>query len=162
MTNSVTGINLFQGLVSIGCNFAQIVRRAASRYVAALFPLALASFLTCLTCLIVVPPAAAQNATTFKGEVTDEHLNCIQTPLKAVEGVNDKVSCVLYWAHFVQPPSKYVLYDAASKTTYQLSDQNMVQPYVGEKVEVTGKLDAASKTIQVTDIKARDDNPKKS
>ncbi len=88
-------------------------------------------------------------------------MNCIQTPVKAVPGVTDKVSCVLYWAHFVQPPSKFVLYDAASKKTYQLSDQNLVQPYVGEKVQVTGKLDAGTKTIEVTGIKVADDSPQK-
>lgn len=109
-----------------------------------------------------LPVSAAQNPATFKGEVTDEHLNCIQTPMKAVQGVNDKTSCVLYWAHFVQPPSKYVLYDAATKTTYQLSDQNLVQPYVAEKVVVTGKLDPATKTIQVTGIKTAEEASKKS
>jgi len=140
VTNSVTRESLFQGLP-------------------ALF---LAVLLLLVPCFLVVPSAGAQGNSTFKGEITDEHLNCIQTPMKAVPGVNDKVSCVLYWAHFVQPPSKYVLYDAASKTTYQLNDQNMVQPYAGEKVEVTGKLDAATKTIQVTGIKVPDENPKKS
>ena len=91
---------------------------------------------------------------TFNGEITDEHLNCVQTPMKAAEGIKEKDACVLYWAHFVQPPSKYVLYDAASKTTYFLDDQQLVQPYAGEKVKIGGTLDAASKTIHVTDIKS--------
>jgi hypothetical protein len=108
------------------------------------------------------PVSAAQNPTTFKGEITDEHLNCIQTPMKATPGINDKLSCVLYWAHFVQPPSKYVLYDAATKTAYQLSDQNLAQPYAAEKVVVTGKLDPATKTIQVTEIQIAEEASKKS
>jgi len=104
----------------------------------------------------------AQGGSTYKGEITDEHLNCVQTPVKAVPGVTDRASCVLYWAHFVQPPSKYVLYDATTKTTYQLDDQNLVQPYVGEKVDVTGKLDAATKSIKVTGIKVQEESYKKS
>jgi hypothetical protein len=97
--------------------------------------------------------AAAQGFTTFKGTITDEQLNCVQTPMKAPDGVTDKISCVLYYAHFVKPGSKYVLYDAATKTTYQLDDQDLVQPYVGAKnVEITGTLDAATKTIKVWQI----------
>lgn len=111
------------------------------------------SFFSLAVALFAIAPGVSAQNTTFKGEITDEHLNCIQTPMKAPEGVNDKASCVLYWAHYVQPPSKYVLYDAATKTTYQLSDQDLVQPYVAEKVQVTGKLDPATKTIMVTGIK---------
>lgn len=108
-------------------------------------------------CLLILPLAMVQFATaqstTFKGEVTDEHLNCIQSPVKAVEGITKKEGCVLYWAHFGKPPSKFVLYDAATKTTYQLDDQNWVQPYVGEVVQITGILNAATKTIHVTGVK---------
>jgi hypothetical protein len=89
----------------------------------------------------------------YKGEITDEHLNCVQTPVKATEGITDKASCALYWAHFVQPYSKFVLYDAATKTIYQLDDQNLVLPYVAARVEVTGTLNTATKTIKVTGIK---------
>lgn len=100
----------------------------------------------------MVRPVAAAGQT-FNGEITDEHLNCVQTPMKAPEGLKAKDACVLYWAHSVQPNSKFVLYDAATKTTYQLDDQDMVEPYVGEKVQVTGTLNAADKTIKVTGIK---------
>jgi hypothetical protein len=95
--------------------------------------------------------ASAQSTKTFTGEITDEHLNCVQTPMKAPDGIKEKNSCVLYWAHFVQPPSKYVLYNAATKATYQLDDQDRVQPYVGAQVIVTGT--ESNKTINVTDIK---------
>lgn len=115
-----------------------------------LLVLALTSLLVLL--LVMVQFAAAQGAT-FKGEITDEHLNCSQTPVKAVEGITKKEACVLYWAHFAKPPSKYVLYDAATKTTYQLDDQNWVQPYVGETVQITGSLNTATKTIHVTGVK---------
>ena len=115
----------------------------------------LLSSLACVLFLsiVMVPFGAAQAANTYNGEITDEHLNCIQTPIKAPDGVKQKDACVLYWAHFVQPPNKYVLYDAATKTTYQLDNQDLVQPYVGAKVQVTGTLDPGSKTIKVTNIK---------
>jgi hypothetical protein len=58
-----------------------------------------------------------------------------------------------YWAHFAKPLSKYVLYDAATKTTYQLDDQLNVQPYVGETVQITGTLNAATKMIHAIGIK---------
>ena len=96
-------------------------------------------------------PAAAQERT-FRGEITDEHLNCIQTPMKAPPELKEKNACVLYWAHFTTPPSKYVLYDAATKTTYQLDDQDTVQPYVAGKVKITGTYDEATKTIHVKSI----------
>lgn len=99
----------------------------------------------------------AAQSKTFKGEITDDKLNCVQTPVKAPEGIKDNLSCVLYEAHFVQPPAKFVLYNAATKTTYQLNDQNLVQPYAAEKVEITGTLDAATNTIKVTGIKVDED-----
>src|ERR1700676_4262620 len=116
-----------------------------------------ARFVLALGCLLILLLAMVQFATaqgtTFKGEVTDEHLNCVQTPVKAVEGITKNEGCVLYLAHFGKPPSKFVLYDAATKTTYQLDDQNWVQPYVGEIVQITGSLNAAAKAIHVTGIK---------
>jgi hypothetical protein len=61
---------------------------------------------------------------------------------------------MLYFAHFVKPGNKYVLYDPATKTKYQLDDQDLVQPYVGSKeVQITGTLDATTKTIHVKEIK---------
>ena len=117
----------------------------------AMLAMALGSLLVVLF-LFACQFAAAQG-TTFNGEITDEHLNCIQMPVKAVTGITKKEACVLYWAHFAKPPSKYVLYDAATKITYLLDDQNLVQPFVSEKVQVTGTLNAATKTIHVTGAK---------
>jgi hypothetical protein len=108
-----------------------------------------------LLLVFLVPFAAAQGTSTFKGEIADDQLNCVQTPMKVSQDIKDKTSCVLYYAHFVKPGSKYVLYDPATKTKYQLDDQDLVQPYVGAKqVQITGSLDAATKTIHVKEIKA--------
>jgi hypothetical protein len=113
--------------------------------------LALAALASMLLSLFGTVRLAA--ADTFNGEITDANLNCVQTPMKAPEGLKAKDACVLYWAHSAQPNEKFVLYDAATKATYQLDDQDMVEPYVGEKVQVTGTLNAATKTIKVTGIK---------
>lgn len=112
----------------------------------------LALGLLVMSLCVTVRSVQAQEST-FKGEISDEHLNCIQTPMKAPDDIKNKTSCVLYYAHFVKPASKYVLYDAATKTTYQLDDQDRVQPFVGAKdVEIKGTLDAATKTIHVKEI----------
>src|ERR1700757_4635969 len=100
---------------------------------------------------IVASYCAAQSPKTFTGEITDEHLNCVQTPMKGPDGIKQKDACVLYWAHFVNPPSKYVLFQAAAKKTQSLEQQNRVQPFLGAKVVITGT--ASDKTIKVTDIK---------
>ena len=107
-----------------------------------------------LLVLALVPVASAHSVTTFKGVLADEQLNCIQSPMKAPDGIKEKDACVLHYAHFVKPGSKYVLYDPATKTTYQLDDQDLVRPSVGAKnVEITGTFDAATKAIKVKGIK---------
>ena len=47
---------------------------------------------------------------------------------------------------------KLVLKDMASKTEYQLDDQQKAQSFVGKSVKVTGTLDAQTNTIHVSDI----------
>jgi hypothetical protein len=50
--------------------------------------------------------------------------------------------------------SKYVLYNAAKKTVYQLDDQTKPEQFAGAKVKITGTLDKATQTIHVTSIEA--------
>ncbi len=47
---------------------------------------------------------------------------------------------------------KLVLTDTASKTSYQLDDQQKAQSFLNKNVKVTGVLDASSGTIRVTSI----------
>lgn len=54
----------------------------------------------------------------------------------------------------VKMGGKYVLYDPAKKAVYELDDQQKPEALAGQKVRVTGTLDAATKTIHITDIKA--------
>lgn len=47
---------------------------------------------------------------------------------------------------------KFVLTDSASKTSYQLDDQQKATSFLNKNVKVTGVLDAATGTIRVTSI----------
>lgn len=66
------------------------------------------------------------------------------------EGTNDAKACTLAR---VKMGGKFVLFNGASKTFYQLDDQTRPQAFAGQKVEITGTLDKSTKTIHVTDIK---------
>jgi hypothetical protein len=54
----------------------------------------------------------------------------------------------------VKAGSQYVLYNSATKTVYQLDDQDQPERFAGQKVTVSGSLDAASNAIHVASIKA--------
>ncbi len=54
----------------------------------------------------------------------------------------------------VKMGATYVLYNAATKTTYQLDDQKTPEQFAGDKVTVNGTLDAATNTIHVEKITA--------
>jgi hypothetical protein len=54
----------------------------------------------------------------------------------------------------VQRGAKFVLFNAAAKTVYQLDDQKKLEQFAGAKVVVTGTLDNSTKTIHVTGIKS--------
>lgn len=54
----------------------------------------------------------------------------------------------------VKMGGKYVLYDSATKTVYQLDDQNKPKEFAGQAVRVNGSLDTASNTIHVESVKA--------
>ena len=88
----------------------------------------------------------AQQATTYKGEITDSFC----APMGSHPDPDAKkctVDCVKMGA-------TYVLYNAADKTVYQLDDQKKPVAFAGKKVSITGTLNKATKTIHVTDIKA--------
>ncbi len=48
--------------------------------------------------------------------------------------------------------AKYMLYDG--KASYTLSDQKTPEKFAGQKVTVTGSLDAKTQTIRMDSIKA--------
>ncbi|MDQ2950435.1 MAG: DUF5818 domain-containing protein [Acidobacteriota bacterium] len=52
---------------------------------------------------------------------------------------------------------KYVLYDTAHKTTYQLDDQDRPKAFAGQKVTVSGTYSKSGKMIHVQNMEARTD-----
>jgi len=98
--------------------------------------------------------AAAADAT-YSGEIMDSQ--CAKMSAKSHVMVNkDKVvidpkECTLTC---VKNGGKYVLYDATTKTVYQLDDQMKPEKFAGEKVKVTGTLDKDTSTIHLKDINA--------
>jgi len=102
-------------------------------------------------CMLMQGLATAKDMT-FPGEIMDEA--CAkggghESMFKKM-GTNDPKVCT---EACVKGGSKYVLFNA-DKTFYLLSDQKKPAPFAGQKVEVTGTLDKATKTVHVTDIKA--------
>ena len=65
-------------------------------------------------------------------------------------GLTDKGACV---KACVKMGSKYVLFNAASKTIYELDDQTKPEEFAGKEVKITGTFDTATKTIHVVSIK---------
>ena len=103
-------------------------------------------------CLLLTSGFGAAKDTTFKGEIMDEA--CAkggghESMFKKM-GNNDPKACT---EACVKAGSKYILFNA-DKTFYQLDNQKKPASLAGQKVEVTGTLDKATKTIHVTDIKA--------
>ena len=65
--------------------------------------------------------------------------------------VKDAKECTL---ECVKMGATYVLYNPATKTTYQLDDQKKPERFAGEKVTVAGALDSSTNTIHVENIMA--------
>jgi len=87
----------------------------------------------------------------FKGEVMDDmcaksgsHTE-MQKMMKSMG--NDAKTCTV---ECVKLGGKYVLYDGASKTSYQLDPQDKAKDFAGQKVKVTGTSDGG--TIHVKSI----------
>jgi hypothetical protein len=88
----------------------------------------------------------AQQAMAYKGEIMDS--DCAST---GSHPDPDAKTCTV---DCVKMGSKYVLFNAADKTVYQLDDQKKPAAFAGKKVSVSGTLNKTTKTIHVTDIKA--------
>ena len=53
----------------------------------------------------------------------------------------------------VKNGAKFVLYDGATKMTWDLDDQTKPEAFAGEKVQVKGSLNAAANIIHVQSIR---------
>jgi hypothetical protein len=103
--------------------------------------------------VLLLPGLATAKDTTFNGEIMDSQ--CAkggghESMFKKM-GTNDAKACT---EACIKMGGKYVLFNKASKSFYQLDDQTKPKTFAGAKVQVTGTLDKANKTIHVTDIKA--------
>jgi uncharacterized protein DUF5818 len=102
-------------------------------------------------CILLQGLATAKEET-FKGEIMDSA--CAkggghESMFKKM-GTNDPKACT---EACMKGGSKYVLFKP-DKTFYQLDDQKKPESFAGQKVEVTGTLDKATKTVHVATIKA--------
>jgi Protein of unknown function (DUF5818) len=97
--------------------------------------------------------APAANANSFSGEIMDSMCAGMGGHEQMLQGgkVKNARECTL---ECVRMGATYVLYIPATKTTYQLDDQKTPAQFAGEKVNVSGSLDAATKTIHVEKITA--------
>jgi len=103
--------------------------------------------------LLAVGFSAAAADMTYSGEIMDSScakMGSHEGMMKAHPGMKDAKQCTL---GCVKAGAKFVLYDVASKTTYELDDQQKPMQFAGDKVKVMGTLDKATNTIHVTDIK---------
>jgi hypothetical protein len=98
--------------------------------------------------LAVAALSAAPGKQTFTGTITDDmcgkagHSQMRMGPTDA----DCTIACIS--AH----GATYVLYDG--REVYTLSDQRTPEQFAGQRVLVTGTLDAKTKTIQVESIRA--------
>jgi hypothetical protein len=109
--------------------------------------------LSMTACALLVPGLAAAKDKTFTGEIMDSQCAKMggHESMFKKEGTNDPKACT---EACVKMGGKYVLFDGASKAVYQLDNQTKPKSFSGQKVQVTGDLDKATKTIHITDIKA--------
>ena len=96
------------------------------------------------------PAGAAQS---YTGEIMDSACAAMGSHEMMMKqaGAKDAKECTL---KCVAGGSKFVLYDAATKTTYQLDDQTKPKDFAGQKAKVTGTLDSATNTIHVQSIES--------
>ncbi|MBI3049784.1 MAG: hypothetical protein HYY76_15875 [Acidobacteria bacterium] len=90
----------------------------------------------------------AQDVQTFTGVITDDM--CAYTGHASMRMGPTDAECTR--ACVSAHNARYVLLDG--KNVYGLSDQRTPEQFAGEKVRVTGTLDAKTKTIQVKSISA--------
>jgi hypothetical protein len=91
----------------------------------------------------------------FSGEIMDSQCAGMNSHSSMMKGVNakDAKDCTEKCVH--QFGGKYVLFDSSSNTAYQLDNQEKPAAFAGQKVNVKGTYDAASKTIHVESIESR-------
>jgi len=111
------------------------------------------SALLLLTGLSFSLPGTA-NAATFKGEVMDSPCAAMGSHDKGftMTKTTTPKECTLACVKGMN--GKFVLYDAAKKTAYELDDQGKGQEFAGQKVTVSGTYDTNTKILKIAKITA--------
>jgi hypothetical protein len=105
----------------------------------------------CAGCLLASLSIFGQAPQTFKGEIMDSQCaslgghQIMETKGESPKDCTNR--CVGMGGH-------YSLFDATTKTAYQLDDPKKAAAFAGAKVSVTGTLNPTTKTIKVASIKA--------
>lgn len=110
--------------------------------------------LSALIILGTAPLAGSKTvARTFRGEIMDSACAKMGNHDAGYKMMNTNTpkDCTLAC---VKGGSKFVLYNPARKTTYQLDDQQKPEEFAGQKVRVVGTYDANTKTIHVEKIES--------
>ncbi len=92
--------------------------------------------------------SAAQGKQTFVGTITDDM--CERSDHSRMQMGPTDADCTR--ACVAQHGAAFVLFDGTN--VYKLSDQKTPDKFAGQKVRVTGTVDAKTKTIQVESITA--------
>jgi hypothetical protein len=98
--------------------------------------------------LAIAALVAAQGKQKFTGAITDSM--CAQADHSGMRMGPTDAECTIACVRVHD--AAYVLYDG--KEVYTLSDQQTPEKFAGQKVTVTGTLDAKTKTIHVDSITA--------
>jgi hypothetical protein len=98
--------------------------------------------------LLIVALSAAPDTQTFTGTVSDDMCARADHSQMRMGSTDAECATACVDAH----GAAYVLYDG--KTAYTLSVPQKLEQFAGQKVTVTGALDAKTRTIQVESITA--------
>jgi hypothetical protein len=101
-----------------------------------------------LSLFVVAACVPTQSPQRFTGTITDDM--CAAGDHTQMRMGSTSAECTI--ACVDSHGALYVLYDG--KDTYILSDQKAPEEFAGKKVSVTGRLDAKTKTIQISSIAA--------
>jgi hypothetical protein len=101
-----------------------------------------------LVLFVIAALATAQRKQTFTGIITDSM--CARADHSRMQMGPTDAQCTM--ACISEHDATYILYDG--KEAFNLSDQKKPERFAGQKVTVTGTLDAKTKTIQVDSISA--------
>jgi hypothetical protein len=91
----------------------------------------------------------------FTGEIMDSQCAGMRSHSRMMQGLELKSAKECTQKCVKELGGKYTLFDASANTAYQLDNQDKAAPFAGQKVNVKGTFDSASKTIHVESIEPR-------